>query len=90
MIRFMFVSALLVISTFGAAVLHFIPIFGPLLAPFVLQAAAQAGFWREAVLNLCCAGHGAMLGAGCATGHNEMTGFKWRGLWGAPILLPYT
>lgn len=58
MMRFMccLVASFILPAAF-AAVLHFIPVLGPLFAPFKLQTATGAGFWREAIFNLCCAGH---------------------------------
>jgi len=42
--------------TFFGAILHILPIAGPLLAPFEFEVATLANFWREAVLGLCLHG----------------------------------
>jgi len=47
-----------VLSASITAVLHFIPVFGPLLAPFKGEAASLAGFRFKTILNLCYASHG--------------------------------
>ncbi len=55
------------------AVLHFVPVLGPLLAPLKGQMTALAGFRFKTILGFSYAGHGLIVGECFLIGHAKFT-----------------